>query len=44
MLYETEKEIERVILVGIDTGDNEFDAESCQVPKLSVGLYKKERL
>ncbi len=29
MLYETEKEIERVILVGIDTGDNEFDAESC---------------
>lgn len=29
MLYETEKEIEKVILVGIDTGDNEFDAESC---------------
>lgn len=29
MLYDTEKEIERVILVGIDTGDNEFDAESC---------------
>ncbi len=29
MLYETEKEIEKVILVGIDTGDNEFDTESC---------------
>lgn len=29
MLYETEKEIEKVILVGIDTGDGEFDAESC---------------
>lgn len=29
MLYETEKEIERVILVGIDTGDGEFDTESC---------------
>ncbi|MBS4869126.1 MAG: GTPase HflX [Eubacterium sp.] len=29
MLYETEKVIEKVILVGIDTGDNEFDTESC---------------
>ncbi len=29
MLYETEKEMEKVILVGIDTGDNEFDTESC---------------
>jgi GTP-binding protein HflX len=29
MLYDTDKEIERVILVGVDTGDNEFDAESC---------------
>lgn len=29
MLYETEKEIEKVILVGIDTGDGEFDTESC---------------
>lgn len=29
MLYETEKEIERVILVGVDTGDGEFDTESC---------------
>lgn len=29
MLYETEKEIERVILVGIDTGEGEFDTESC---------------
>lgn len=29
MLYETEKEKERVILVGVDTGDGEFDTESC---------------
>lgn len=29
MLYETKKEIEKVILVGIDTGDGEFDTESC---------------
>lgn len=29
MLYDTEKEIERVVLVGIDTGDGEFDIESC---------------
>lgn len=29
MLYDTEKEIERVVLVGIDTGDSEFDIESC---------------
>ncbi len=29
MLYETEKETERVILVGVDTGNGEFDAESC---------------
>lgn len=29
MLYETEKETERVILVGVDTGDGEFDTESC---------------
>lgn len=29
MLYNTEKEIEKVILVGIDTGDNEFDSDSC---------------
>lgn len=29
MIYETEKEIERVILVGVDTGDGEFDTESC---------------
>ena len=29
MIYETEKETERVILVGVDTGDGEFDTESC---------------
>ncbi len=29
MLYDTEKETERVVLVGIDTGEGEFDAESC---------------
>lgn len=29
MLYDTEKEIEKVVLVGIDTGDGEFDIESC---------------
>lgn len=29
MLYNTEKETERVVLVGIDTGEGEFDAESC---------------
>lgn len=29
MLYDTEKEIERVVLVGVDTGDGEFDTESC---------------
>ncbi len=29
MLYETEKETEKVILVGIDTGSGDFDAESC---------------
>lgn len=29
MLYETKQEIEKVILVGIDTGDGEFDTESC---------------
>ncbi len=28
-MYNTEKETERVILVGIDTGDGEFDTESC---------------
>lgn len=29
MLYDTEKQIEKVILVAVDTGDSEFDAESC---------------
>ena len=29
MIYETEKETERVILVGVHTGDGEFDTESC---------------
>lgn len=29
MLYDTEKKIEKVVLVGIDTGDGEFDIESC---------------
>ena len=29
MLYETKKEQERVILVGIDTGEGDFDTESC---------------
>lgn len=29
MLYDTEKEIEKVVLVGIDTGEGEFDIESC---------------
>lgn len=29
MIYETEKEIERVILVAVDTSSNDFDAESC---------------
>lgn len=29
MIYKTEKETERVILVGVDTGDGEFDTESC---------------
>jgi GTP-binding protein HflX len=28
-MFETEKDIEKVILVGIDTGEGEFDAESC---------------
>ncbi len=28
-MYNTEKEIERVILIGIDYDNNEFDAESC---------------
>ncbi len=29
MLYNTEKETERVVLVGVDTGSGEFDTESC---------------
>ncbi len=29
MLYNTEKEAERVVLVGIDTGEGIFDTESC---------------
>ncbi len=29
MLYETEKQVEKVVLVAIDTGDGEFDTESC---------------
>ncbi len=29
MLYSTEKETERVVLVGIDTGEGQFDTESC---------------
>ena len=28
-MFETEKEVERVILVAVDDGTNEFDAESC---------------
>jgi GTP-binding protein HflX len=28
-MFDTEKDIEKVILVGIDTGEGEFDAESC---------------
>ena len=29
MLYSTDKEAERVILVAVDDGHNEFDVESC---------------
>lgn len=29
MLYNTKKERERVVLVGVDTGEGEFNAESC---------------
>ncbi len=29
MLYDTETKAEKVVLVGIDTGEGEFDAESC---------------